>query len=111
MNRLATQRLVTYDYADEVSSVRSISALDLELGVAIDAFAVDRHPDDPTPVYARPYSMVDGERSDSARQYFLGTRFDGGIIESAAWEDEMCADGAPEFVIAKCRRYVQDNAL
>jgi len=109
--RAAAHALVADDYADEVSSVRAISALDLQLGVTVDAFALDRSFDDPTPVYARPYSMTDGERIDSPRQYFLGTRFDGGIVEGATWEDEMRADDTHEFVITKCGGYLRDNAF
>lgn len=111
ITQLAVAPIVADDYADEVSSVRTITDLDLRLGVSVDAFAADRDFDDPTPVYARPYTMVGGERSDSERQYFLGTRFEGGILEAACWEEEMRCDGTPEFVIAKCRRYLHDNAL
>ena len=108
---LALHPLVTDDYADEVSSVRQVSPLDLEMGVSIDAFAFDRRFDDPTPVYARPYSLMDGERVDFPREYFLGTRFESGIIEGETWEQEMRRDGASDFLIAKCRRYLRDNAL
>lgn len=108
---LAHLPLVDDDFADEISSIRTITALDLELGVTIDAFAFDRRFDDPTPVYARPYSIVAGERNHFAREYFLGTRFETGVIEAPAWEDEMRADGASDLVIAKCRRYLRDNAI
>ncbi len=109
--RLAIHDLTADDYADEVSSVRHITALDLEVGVEIDAFAFDRRFDDPTPVYAKPYSIVGGQRCDFPHAYYLGTRFDAGIVESACWEEEMRADGASDFAIAKCRRYLRDNAL
>jgi hypothetical protein len=108
---LANRSLVADDYADEVSSVRLITAQDLELGVAVEAFAADRSEADPTPVYARPYAIVAGERNDWPREYYLGTRFDTGIIEDASWEEAMREDGASEFVIAKCRRYLRDNGI
>jgi hypothetical protein len=98
-------------YADEVSSIRCITPLDLKLGVEVDAFAADRPHGSPTPVYARPYSLIDGERRDNPRAYYLGTRFALGIIASATWEDDMRADGASDFVVAKCRRYLRDNAF
>lgn len=116
------------DQDEEVSSIRRISALDLlagppsnqqtieprfdlELDVDILAHRMDRGFDDPTPIYARPVALVGGQRCDFLRSTFLGTRFPGGIIESATWEEEMRASGASEPAIARCRRYLSDNAL
>lgn len=115
-NNLAQQ--IDYDFlsdldAEEISSVRLTAAvdIDLEVGVEIDEFSLDRAFEDPTPVYARPYNLVDGQRCDFVKRHFLGTRFLGGIIESASWEDEMREAGASELAVLQCRRYLDDHAL
>jgi hypothetical protein len=111
-------RLIKYDFladddAEEISSVRltAVVDLDLEVGVEIDEFSLDRSFEDPTPVYARPYNLIGGQRCDFSRGHFLGTRFLGGIIESATWEQEMRDAGASELAIAQCRRYLADHSL
>lgn len=108
---LALHPILQSDFADEESGVRHVSLRDPELGVAITAFSLDRDPGDPTPVYARPYTLVGGERCDAHRDYFLGTRFGTGVIEGATWEEEMRADGASDVAIRKCRSYLLEHAL
>lgn len=103
--------LVGDGYADEVRSVRQFTPFDLEIGVEIDAFAFDRRFDAPTPVYARPYSIIGGDRRDYPRAYCLGVRFPTGILEDATWELDMRADGVCEGIVGKCRRYLGDNAM
>lgn len=101
------------DDAEEISSIRLSAALDLDLevGVEIDEFRLDRGFEDPTPVYARPYNLVGGQRCDFSKGHFLGTRFIGGIIESASWEQEMREAGASEIAIGQCRLYLREHAL
>lgn len=115
-NNLARQ--IDYDFisdldAEEISSVRLSAAvdIDLEVGVEIDEISLDTSFEEPTPVYARPYNLVGGQRCDFLKRYFLGTRFLGGVIESATWEHEMRQAGASELAILQCRRYLNDHAL
>jgi hypothetical protein len=98
-------------YDDEVSDVRGVTALPIEMGVEILESASDRAPTDPTPVYARPYTKIGADMATSEREYFLGTRFLVGLIPSATWEEEMRADGHSERSITKCRAYVDAKAL
>ena len=118
MNSLNHQ-LFTHDLAiiddEETSSVRPLSSLghglDLELGMEIDTLDHDRDVGDPTPVYARLYGLVAGQRGDFQGRCFLGTRFQNGVIASESWEEEMRAVFATEEAIATCRLYLDDNAL
>src|SRR5262245_26609965 len=50
-------------------------ALDLETDVEIEAGAADLEHDEPTPVYARPYNRIGGQRYDFTGRTYLGTRF------------------------------------
>jgi hypothetical protein len=97
--------------ADEISCVRRTPAADLEFGVQIDEISLERAFEDPTPVYARPYGLAGGQRRDFSRGHFLGTRFLGGILVSATWEQEMREAGASNFAIAQVRRYLTSHAL
>ena len=108
---LAHYPILESDFADEESGVRHIRLRDPEVGVAIVAFSTDRDRSDPTPVYARPYTMIGDERLDAGRDYFLGTRFGTGVIEGATWEEEMLSDGASDVAITTCRAYLQDHAI
>lgn len=122
----SSPQLLADDSAEEISSIRHVAfhdldvdidpsamegVLDLEMGVEIDVRTFDRSFGDPSPVYARPYNLVDGHRCQFQRGYFLGTRFQEGIIESASWEREMRDAGLSDAVLAECRRYLADNAM
>lgn len=126
--QLATYSLLADDQDEEVSSIRKITDFDLqpdtpsdpvaieprfdfEIDVDIVADRLDRGFDEPTPVYARPYIMIGGQRCDFPRGTYLGTRFPGGIIESASWEQDIRAAGASDPVVARCRGYLDDHAL
>jgi hypothetical protein len=108
-------RLIDHDLlsddAEEISTVRHIAAADLEIGVEIDELSRERASEDPAPVYARPYGLAGGQRCDFSRGHFLGTRFLGGILVSATWEQEMREAGASNFAIAQVRRYLTSHAL
>ena len=101
------RHVAIHDLGVEVGATAMADVIDLEMGVEIDVRAFG----DPSPVYARPYNLIDGERCQFPRGYFLGTRFAAGIIESASWEAEMRAAGLSDTVMAECRRYLVDNAL
>jgi hypothetical protein len=96
---------------EEVTSVRRIPALPIEIGCEIFETSVDRDASDPTPVYAHPYTLIGIEKTMANRAYFLGTRFILGLVPSVSWEEEMRADGVSGVIIEKCRRYVDSNAM
>lgn len=114
-HQLFNHDLATAAADDEISSIRSLASLghgvDLELGMEIDTLDHDRDVGDPTPVYARLYSFVAGQRRDFPGECFLGTRFENGVIASASWEEEMRALFATDEAISTCRRYLDDSAL
>ncbi len=98
---------------DEVSSIHFVSVNDFDVvcHVAIETPAMDRNHSEPTPIYARPYNMIDGKRCNFPNVYYLGTRFSTGVMESLVWREEMEKSGASQRAITQCEEYLRENHI